>query len=67
MYRITAIIHKDGGSPVRWEYYSKHKINKKECVEKLSRVSVAGSTYGYHVVLENYRCRKVKLKRTAKK
>ncbi|EMR6447004.1 DUF1187 family protein [Citrobacter freundii] len=63
MYKITAIIHKDGGNPVRWEHYSEQKISKKECATRLSRLSVAGSTYGYHVVLENYRCREVNLKK----
>lgn len=62
MYKITAIIHKDGGNPVRWEHYSEHRMGKKECVDRLSSVSVAGSICGYHVVLENYRCREVRQK-----
>ncbi len=61
MYKITATIHKEGGSLVRWEYYSEHRLGKKMCRQAL-KVSVAGSTCGYHVVLENYRSREVRQK-----
>ncbi|EPW3925015.1 DUF1187 family protein [Enterobacter sichuanensis] len=63
MYKITAIIHKDGGSPVRWEHYSEQRMSKKECAVRFSCDSVAGSTCGYHVVLKNYRCREVQQKK----
>jgi len=63
MYKITAIIHKDGGNPVRWEHYSEQKMSKKECADRFSCDSVAGWTCGYRVVLENYRCRELRQKK----
>lgn len=35
MYKITATIHKEGGSLVRWEYYSEHRMGKKMCRQAL--------------------------------
>ncbi|EFY1779795.1 DUF1187 family protein, partial [Shigella flexneri] len=31
MYKITATIEKEGGSPTSWTRYSKSKLTKSEC------------------------------------
>lgn len=36
MYKITATIEKEGGSPTSWTRYSKSKLTKSECEKMLS-------------------------------
>lgn len=36
MYKITATIEKEGGTPVNWTRYSKSKLTKSECEKMLS-------------------------------
>ncbi|MBY7256985.1 DUF1187 family protein [Escherichia coli] len=36
MYKITATIEKEGGTPTNWTRYSKSKLTKSECEKMLS-------------------------------
>ncbi len=36
MYKITATIEKEGGTPTNWTRYSKTKLTKSECEKMLS-------------------------------
>ncbi|WP_252120357.1 DUF1187 family protein [Symbiopectobacterium purcellii] len=42
MYRITAVIHKAGGAPVLWTYYSARRLTQTQCENMLSRGKVTG-------------------------
>ncbi|HFR0774388.1 TPA: DUF1187 family protein, partial [Shigella sonnei] len=42
MYKITATIEKEGGSPASWTRYSKTKLTKSECEKMLSGEKEAG-------------------------
>ena len=42
MYKITATIEKEGGTPTNWTRYSKSKLTKSECEKMLSGKKEAG-------------------------
>ncbi len=42
MYKITATIEKEGGTPTNWTRYSKTKLTKSECEKMLSGKKEAG-------------------------
>lgn len=66
MYRITGIIHKQGGSPVFWTYYSRRRMTREQCETMLSRGREVGKCYGFRVTLTDFRCEKVTPKETAR-
>lgn len=59
MYRITAVIHKAGGAPVSWTYYSAHRLTQAQCENMLTRDKEAGKSHGFRVRLTEFCCEKV--------
>ncbi|EMB6791652.1 DUF1187 family protein [Salmonella enterica] len=58
-YKITAIIHKAGNPPVKWEYYSPVKMTQKQCEQMYHKPKEAGRSFGESVRLENFFCEKI--------
>lgn len=58
-YRITATIHKPGGAPVSWTYYSAHRMTSVQCEKMLSKNKEAGRHNGFQVTLTDFSCEKV--------
>lgn len=58
MYKITATIEKEGGTPTNWTRYSKSKLTKSEC-EKMLREKEAGVSREQKVKLINFNCEKL--------
>ena len=42
MYKITATIEKEGGTPTNWTRYSKSKLTKSECEKNALREKRSG-------------------------
>jgi len=59
MYRITGVIHKTGGAPVSWTYYSARRLTQEQCENMLSRAKEAGKHNGFRVTLTNFSCERV--------
>ncbi|WP_409193160.1 DUF1187 family protein [Enterobacter sp. CP102] len=59
MYKITAIIEKDGGLPVKWTRYSNKKISMKDCIKSFRKVNVVGRMYDVRVSITDFKCEKV--------
>lgn len=57
MYKITATIEKEGGTPTNWTRYSKSKLTKSECEKMLSGKKEAGVSREQKVKLINFNCR----------
>ena len=55
MYKITATIEKEGGTPTNWTRYSKSKLTKSECEKMLSGKKEAGVSREQKVKLINPR------------
>lgn len=53
MYKITATIEKEGGTPTNWTRYSKSKLTKSECEKMLSGKKEAGVSREQKVKLIN--------------
>ncbi|MCZ5740636.1 DUF1187 family protein [Escherichia coli] len=61
MYKITATIEKEGGTPTNWTRYSKSKLTKSECEKKCSRgKKEAGVSREQKVKLINFNCEKLR-------
>lgn len=58
MYRITAVIHKAGGAPVSWTYYSARRLTQAQCENMLSQGKEAGKSHGFRVTLTEFCCEK---------
>ncbi|EIG8523218.1 DUF1187 family protein [Escherichia coli] len=58
MYKITATIEKEGGTPTNWTRYSKSKLTKSECEKMLSGKKEAGVSREQKVKLINFNCEK---------
>ena len=56
MYKITATIEKEGGTPTNWTRYSKTKLTKSECEKMLSGKKEAGVSREQKVKLINFNC-----------
>ena len=61
MYKITATIEKEGGTPTNWTRYSKTKLTKSECEKKLS----GKISREQKVKLINFNCEKLQSSRIA--
>ncbi|EEZ0581007.1 DUF1187 family protein [Escherichia coli] len=59
MYKITATIEKEGGTPTNWTRYSKSKLTKSECEKMLSGKKEAGVSREQKVKLINFNCEKL--------
>jgi antisense regulator of RalR protein len=59
MYRITGIIHKAGGAPVSWVYYSTRRFSQAQCENMLSQHKIAGTCRAFRVILTNFCCKKI--------
>ncbi len=59
MYKITATIEKEGGTPANWTRYSKTKLTKSECEKMLSGKKEAGVSREQKVKLINFNCEKL--------
>ncbi|END9489869.1 DUF1187 family protein [Shigella sonnei] len=59
MYKITATIEKEGGSPASWTRYSKTKLTKSECEKMLSGEKEAGASREQKVKLINFNYEKL--------
>ncbi|XSU01359.1 DUF1187 family protein [Escherichia coli] len=62
MYKITATIEKEGGTPTNWTRYSKYsksKLTKSECEKMLSGKKEAGVSREQKVKLINFNCEKL--------
>ena len=59
MYKITATIEKEGGTPTNWTRYSKTKLTKSECEKMLSGKKEAGVSREQKVKLINFNCEKL--------
>ncbi|VEN40722.1 unnamed protein product [Callosobruchus maculatus] len=62
MYRITAVIHKAGGTPVLWTYYSARRLTQTQCENMLSRDKEAGKSQGFRARLTEFCCEKAENK-----
>lgn len=65
MYKITATIEKEGGTPTNWTRYSKSKLTKSECEKMLSGKKEAGVSREQKVKLINFNCEKLQSSRIA--
>ncbi|EES7918498.1 double-strand break reduction protein RcbA [Escherichia coli] len=65
MYKITATIEKEGGTPTKWTRYSKSKLTKSECEKMLSGKKEAGVSREQKVKLINFNCEKLQSSRIA--
>ena len=65
MYKITATIEKEGGTPTNWTRYSKSKLTKSECEKILSGKKEAGVSREQKVKLINFNCEKLQSSRIA--
>ncbi|EKD9929113.1 DUF1187 family protein [Escherichia coli] len=54
MYKITATIEKEGGTPTNWTRYSKTKLTKSECEKMLSGKKETGVSREQKVKLINF-------------
>jgi len=61
MYKITATIEKEGGTPTNWTRYSKSKLTKSECEKMLS----GKISREQKVKLINFNCEKLQSSRIA--
>lgn len=59
MYRISAIIEKDGGLPVEWVHISKVKKTEQECRKYFQRENAGGGSYNFHIKLLNFKCERI--------
>ncbi|MCZ5975742.1 DUF1187 family protein [Escherichia coli] len=60
MYKITATIEKEGGTPTNWTRYSKTKLTKSECEKNaLREKKEAGVSREQKVKLINFNCEKL--------
>ena len=59
IYKITATIEKEGGTPTNWTRYSKSKLTKSECEKMLSGKKEAGVSREQKVKLINFNCEKL--------
>lgn len=59
MYRITGVIHKAGGAPVSWTYYSARRLTQGQCENMLSRAKESGGYNGFLVTLTDFSCDRV--------
>ncbi|WP_277973549.1 DUF1187 family protein, partial [Pantoea agglomerans] len=62
MYRITAVIHKAGGAPVSWTYYSARRLTQAQCENMFSVDKEARKSHGFRVKLTEFCCEKVENK-----
>ncbi|EEG2531144.1 DUF1187 family protein [Salmonella enterica] len=60
MYKITATIIKAGNPPVGWCRFSKEKLTLAQCEKMFFKAKEAGKSFGEKVVLDDFRCEKVK-------
>ncbi|UIU73066.1 DUF1187 family protein [Escherichia coli] len=58
MYKITATIEKEGGTPANWTRYQ-NKLTKSECEKMLSGKKEAGVSREQKVKLINFNCEKL--------
>lgn len=56
MYKISAVIEKDGGAPVEWTHYTKIKKTEKECIKLFRKVIISGKSYDVKVRFSNFKC-----------
>ncbi|EJH1733675.1 double-strand break reduction protein RcbA [Escherichia coli] len=61
MYKITATIEKEGGTPTNWT----RKLTKSECEKMLSGKKEAGVSREQKVKLINFNCEKLQSSRIA--
>ncbi|MCB8774003.1 DUF1187 family protein [Escherichia coli] len=59
MYKITATIEKEGGTPTNWTRYSKSKLTKSECEKMLSGKKRSGRFQRAESKLINFNCEKL--------
>ncbi|ELD0487831.1 DUF1187 family protein [Escherichia coli] len=59
MYKITATIEKEGGTPVTWIRYSKTRLTKSGCEIMLSGKKEAGVSREQKVKLIDFNCEKI--------
>lgn len=59
MYKITAIIKKEGGSPVQWTHYTNNQITQKDVFKKFRKVNVGGRPYTVNDAIIDFKCEKV--------
>ena len=59
MYKITATIEKEGGTPTTWTRYSKSKLTQSECEKMLSGKKEAAVSREQKVKLINFNCERL--------
>lgn len=60
MYKITATIIKAGNPPIGWCRFSKEKLTQTQCEKMFFKAKEAGKSFGEKVILDDFRCEKVK-------
>ena len=60
IYCITGVIHKFGGAPVTWTYYSARRLSQTQCEDMLSRAKEVGRSYASRVKLTEFKCERIK-------
>lgn len=58
MYKITAVIHKPGGTPTIWTRFSEKELSKSECEKMLSSRKAVGKSHEEVVSLDDFICTK---------
>lgn len=58
MYKITAILYREGSNPVNWIHYSRHNLSLQACLDLLSQETKPCPGYLRRGVirLENFKC-----------
>lgn len=59
-FKVTAVIHKAGNLPVKWEFYSDTELTKKQCEMRFYKPKEAGRSSGEHVRIEKFSCTRVR-------
>ncbi|EBE6296412.1 TPA: DUF1187 family protein [Salmonella enterica] len=60
MFKITATIIKAGNPPIGWCRFSKEKLTQAQCEKMFFKAKEAGKSFGEKVILDDFRCEKVK-------
>lgn len=55
-YKITATITKAGGTQIDWTHYSKTKLTRQQCEQRLSVSMVKGHSKAEPVKVSNFQC-----------
>lgn len=60
MYKITCIIHKPGGMPIKWTRYSDTELSITQCERLMSYDKAVGKSHGCRVTLTDFSCTELK-------